>query len=195
MAEVTSSVLRRETKIPPYTMCHYGLDLRHDEPYLYWRTIGLQEAITSRSIAEYERFGVIPEGFMAQPGIKSLKVIEIAPGLAEFLPTFAKSASVRPVAVDVIDYDEVANFLEQSLPRCNPDQRKEIEVMIDRARTITKLVDYIRCPVELLEGNHPELKGRFDMVVYHEGVMYLNETAKGVKSWLLSKPKAKQKIF
>lgn len=194
MGEI-GSVLHRETKIPPYTKSRYYLDLRFGECHLCWKTIGNEAAITRRSIVEYEQSGAIPKGFLNLPKSRSLKIIEIAPGLAEFLPTFARSATIRPVAVDVIDYADVASFLEESLSRCNYEQRIEVENMIERAHAIMHLVDYIRCPVEMLEREHPELHGLFDMAVYNEGLIDSNNTAVALKSWLLNRRSPKQRLL
>jgi len=142
-----------EAHIPGFEQSSYSLDLRFDQPHLSWHA-GVEEAITIRSISEYESSGAIPKGFFDLPYIKSLKIIELAPGLAQFLPTYAPIAENKPIAVDIIDYHEIIKFLTSALPRCTATQKEIVKVMIERAQIITHKVDYICCPVENIKYDH-----------------------------------------
>lgn len=177
-----------EAHIPGYKKSKYELRLDLIEPHLYWRgdISSVAMMISHRSVDQYEEYGVIPEDFFDQPNITSLKVIELTSGLAEFIPKFGKIASHRPFAVDIIDFSAIEKFLSSNISSCSPSQIPFVNEMIERARVIPQLANYICCPLEVLKVKHPELQGQFDMVVFLEAVnVKVHEIGRNLRPWLL----------
>lgn len=150
--------------------------------------------ITGNPIQEYVKWKAIEPIFFAQPNLSSLRIIELAPGLAEFLPKVSKITTVAPVGVDVINYKDIELFLTSHLSDCESSQKRTLEFMIEQAKKYQNQIHNICCPLEHLIDEYPELGGQFDMVVFMEATTKrTNAIGRELKQWLL-KPKLHQNL-
>lgn len=186
MTDGTPKYIDRPANIWPYSDSRYVLSFVDNTPYLRYE-YGLEMGISYRSVNDYIQNRTIPKDFFTKQKNLGLNVIELAPGLAEFMPKFSQLAQQKPTTIDMIEYDVITDLLRESLSICNPTQAGYVETLIDRAQAIMCDTNYLNCPMEKLRDEHPELAGTADMVVYFQGSTNVDTLAKDLKKWLLKK--------
>jgi hypothetical protein len=98
-----------------------------------------------------------------------IQVVEIGPGLGEFVPTVAQSKMPMPIAIDVINYEDLLKEMTQYLPQIEDDKTayEELTELIRRCKIMldpskVKLINFC---LEDAIVRHPELIDSADILV------------------------------
>ncbi|OGG00210.1 hypothetical protein A2Y99_03240 [Candidatus Gottesmanbacteria bacterium RBG_13_37_7] len=148
--------------------------------------------VSWNSIEDYEAIGHIPKVFFLNAANKELQVVEVGPGLGEFLPDCADFSRVQPIAIDPFDYLEAHNLLKEVLLRyaISDRDRQLVITLLERIDRYTdqKKIKLINTTLELAMRDHPELTGIADIVIDSAGAkLYSSHNAKILEQALLRK--------
>jgi len=176
------------TKKPPTRV---STKLRTEE--VYFKTAAA--VITGRDLDEYR------QQFPELPLDPTKRVIEIGPGLAEYIPALTKlQPQERPIAIDPIDYALIKAMLEEALHRAVQapifqDVHARLTELLERADIFLDASKIEHIPMTLGEAlrSRPDLHGTGDIVIDSHGPTQYLET-EGGPLWIKTTQEVRQRI-